>query len=247
MFELIEVCKSFDKLNVLDSINLKIESGIITGFVGPNGSGKTTLINIMSGFLKEDSGKIFFDGNQINGKTPDQIYSLGVSRTFQNTRIFKQMTVFENVISAIIKPESHNRIELFENVKKPGNTKANTAQKMLELMELGEKSNIFASELPLPMLRRLEIARALASNPKVILLDEPAGGMTPKETERLAILILKSIAPNRTCIIIEHKIDLIKKLCENLFVLNHGKIIAEGKPSHVLSQTEVEEAYLGKA
>ena len=116
---------------------------------------------------------------------------------------------------------------------------------MLEKMEIVELSSLFASELPLPMLRRLEIARALANNPKIILLDEPAGGMTPKETERLATLIIERIAPTRTCVIIEHKLDLIKEVCENLFVLNNGEIISQGIPSMVLEQPEVIEAYLG--
>ena len=245
MFELKKIYKSFGEICVLREINLNIKSGIISGLVGPNGSGKTTLINIMSGLLKLNSGKILLNGRDISRNTPDQIYRFGVSRTFQNIRVFKRMTVLENVISAMIYPDSFNIIEFFKQVKKPCKTKKQFAQNMLEKMEIVELSKLFASELPLPMLRRLEIARALANNPKIILLDEPAGGMTPKETERLATLIIERIAPTRTCLVIEHKLDLIKEVCENLFVLNNGEIISQGIPSMVLEQPEVIEAYLG--
>ena len=247
MFELKKICKSFGNISVLRDINLNIKSGIISGLVGPNGSGKTTLINIMSGLLKSNSGKILLNGRDISRNTPDQIYRFGVSRTFQNIRVFKHMTVLENVISAMIYTDSFNIIELFKQVKKPSKTKITFAQNMLEKMEIVELSKLFASELPLPMLRRLEIARALANNPKIILLDEPAGGMTPKETEKLATLIIERIAPTRTCVVIEHKLDLIKEVCENLFVLNNGKIISQGNPSLVLEQMAVIEAYIGKA
>jgi len=247
VFELKKICKSFGEICVLREINLNIKSGIISGLVGPNGSGKTTLINIMSGLLKSNSGKIILNGRDISRNTPDQIYRFGVSRTFQNIRVFKHMTVLENVISAMIYTDSFNIIELFKQVKKPCKTKKHFAQNMLEKMEIVELSKLFASELPLPMLRRLEIARALANNPKIILLDEPAGGMTPKETEKLATLIIERIAPTRTCIVIEHKLDLIKEVCENLFVLNNGKIISQGNPSLVLEQMAVIEAYIGKA
>jgi len=246
VFELKKVCKSFGELCVLQDINLKIKSGIISGLVGPNGSGKTTLINIMSGLLKSTSGKTLLNGHEISRNTPDQIYRFGVSRTYQNIRVFKRMTVLENVMSAIIFTNSINIIELFKQVKKPSKSKITFAQNILEKMEIVDHSKIFASELPLPLLRKLEIARALASNPKIILLDEPTGGMTPKETERLATLIIERIAPSRTCLVIEHKLDLIKEVCENLFVLNNGEIISQGNPSIVFKEQKVVEAYLGK-
>ena len=170
MIELKKICKSFGNITALRNINLNIKSGIISGLVGPNGSGKTTLINIMSGLLKSNSGKIFLNGREISRNTPDQIYRFGLSRTFQNIRVFKRMTVLENVISAMIYSDSYNIIELFKQVKKPSKTKITFAQNMLEKMEIVELSKLFASELPLPMLRRLEIARALANNPKIILL-----------------------------------------------------------------------------
>jgi len=247
VFELIEVSKSFDELNAVRSINLKIQSDQITGLIGPNGSGKTTLINMMCGLLKVNSGKILLNGNDISGKTSNEIYRLGVARTFQNVRIFKHMTVLENVISAVIASEPNSFFKIFKNVKKHGNTKIKVAEKMLDIMELGKLSTLFAHELPLAMLRRLEIARALACNPKIIILDEPTGGMNPKETEKISNLILQFVAPGRTCIIIEHKMDLILNVCKNIFVLNHGEIIAQGNPSLVLNQKDVIDAYIGKA
>ena len=246
MFELREVCKSFGALRALHSISLKIKSGLITGLIGPNGSGKTSLVNIMSGVYPIDSGQILLDGKDISGATSDQISRLGVFRTFQHIRIFERMTVIENVISAMISLEPFSLNELLGQGRKPDDPKVKVAQNMLEIMELEEESTLFASELPLPKRRRLEIARALARDPKVILLDEPAGGMTPKETESLARLILKHVAPGRTCLVIVHKMDLIAEVCEDLCVLHHGEKIAQGEPLVVFNQPEVIEAYLGK-
>ena len=246
MFELREICKSFGELRALHSVSLKIKSGLITGLIGPNGSGKTSLVNIMSGVYPIDSGQILLDGNDISGATSDQISRLCVFRTFQHIRIFERMTVIENVISAMISLEPFSFYELLGQVRKPDDPKVKVAQNMLEIMELEEEATLFASELPLPKRRRLEIARALARDPKVILLDEPAGGMTPKETESLANLILKHVAPGRTCLLIEHKMDLIAEVCEDLCVLHHGEKIAQGEPLVVFNQPEVIEAYLGK-
>jgi len=246
VFELREVCKSFGELQAIHSINLKIKSGLTTGIIGPNGSGKTSLVNIMSGIYPIDSGQIILDGKDISGATSDQISRLGVFRTFQHIRIFERMTVIENVISAMISLEPFSFKELFGRVRNSEDSRVKVAQKMLDFMELGEDSLTFASALPLPKRRRLEIARALARDPKVILLDEPAGGMNPKETKSLANLILKYVAPGRTCIVIEHKLDLIEEVCEDLCVLHHGEKIAQGKPKLVFNQPEVIEAYLGK-
>ena len=246
MFELREICKSFGKFRVLNSISLKIKSGLVTGLIGPNGSGKTSLVNIMSGVYPIDSGQILLDGKDITGATSDQISRLGVYRTFQHIRIFERMTVIENVISALISLETQSLNKLLAQVRKPEDAKFKLAENMLEKMELKNDSNLFAGDLTLPKRRRLEIARALARDPKVILLDEPAGGMTPKETESLANLILKHVAPGRTCLVIEHKMDLIAEVCEDLCVLHHGEKIAQGEPLVVFNQPEVIEAYLGK-
>ena len=246
MYELKEVCKSFGNLCALNSISMKIRPGIVTGLIGPNGSGKTSLVNIMSGVYPLDSGEIKLDGKDISGATSDQISRLGVFRTFQHIRVFERMTVIENVISAMISLEPFSLNSLLGQLRKPDGLKVKTAQNMLEIMDLEKDAKLFANELPLSKRRRLEIARALARDPKVILLDEPSGGMTPKETEILANLILNHVLPGRTCILIEHKMDLIVRVCEELCVIHHGEKIAHGEPREVFNQPVVIEAYLGK-
>ena len=245
MLELQAVGKTFGKLQALHGVDLHVKRGTVSGLIGPNGSGKTTLVNIITGVYAPDSGRVFLDGKNVSRASADQITRLGVSRSFQNIRIFNRMSVLENVIAALIGHHKPGLATLLGRAKRIGDPRVTAARRALETVGLLEQGDLFANELPLPLRRRLEIARALACDPKFLVLDEPAGGMTPAETASISELIRSRIAPGRTCVVIEHKMDLISHVCEHLCVLNHGEKIAEGDPRSVVNQPEVIEAYLG--
>ena len=245
MLELQAVGKTFGKLQALHGVDLHVKRGTVSGLIGPNGSGKTTLVNIITGVYAPDSGRVFLDGKDVSRASADQITRLGVSRSFQNIRIFNRMSVLENVIAALIGHHKPGLATLLGRAKRIGDPRVTAARRALETVGLLEQGDLFANELPLPLRRRLEIARALACDPKFLVLDEPAGGMTPAETASISELIRSRIAPGRTCVVIEHKMDLISHVCEHLCVLNHGEKIAEGDPRSVVNQPEVIEAYLG--
>ena len=246
MLELRSVSKVFGELSALRQVDLSIPPGRVSGLIGPNGSGKTTLVNIITGIYAPDTGKILFNGVDITDSTADQTTRFGIARTFQNIRIFSRMTVLENVLAALISLNDPSWRILLGYAKSADDPRLNIALKALETVELLNEAEVIASELPLPLRRRLEIARAFVRDPELLVLDEPAGGMTPTETATIASLIRERIAPGRTCLVIEHKMDLISDVCQHLCVLNHGEKIAEGSPDYVLEQPQVIEAYLGR-
>ena len=241
---------SFGGLRALDDFNVNIRKGQLYGLIGPNGAGKTTVFNLLTGVYKPTHGRILLDGKDITGKKTAEINHEGIARTFQNIRLFKKMTVLDNVKVALQEEFHYStvagilRLPSYYKVEKQMNEKA---MELLRVFELEESAYLLASNLPYGKQRKLEIARAMATNPKLLLLDEPAAGMNPNETEEL----MKTIRFVRdhydmTILLIEHDMNLVSGICEELYVLNFGMELAKGTPAEVLNNPEVITAYLGE-
>ena len=241
---------SFGGLRAVDDFNLKIEKGQLYGLIGPNGAGKTTVFNMLTGVYKPTDGSIFLDGENITGKKTIDINKHGIARTFQNIRLFHQQSVIDNVkiglhnehtystLSVILRLPSYRKTEKIMNEK---------AMELLEVFDLQDEADILASNLPYGKQRKLEIARALATDPKLLLLDEPAAGMNPNETKELMETIrFVRDKFDMTVLLIEHDMKLVSGICEELTVLNFGQVLAQGKTSDVLNNPEVIKAYLGE-
>lgn len=241
---------SFGGLRAVDDFNLKIEKGQLYGLIGPNGAGKTTVFNMLTGVYKPTDGSIFLDGENITGKKTIDINKHGIARTFQNIRLFHQQSVIDNVkiglhnehtystLSGILRLPSYRKTEKIMNEK---------AMELLEVFDLQDEADILASNLPYGKQRKLEIARALATDPKLLLLDEPVAGMNPNETKELMETIrFVRDKFDMTVLLIEHDMKLVSGICEELTVLNFGQVLAQGKTSDVLNNPEVIKAYLGE-
>lgn len=241
--------KVFVGLQALRGFTVDIYPHEIVGLIGPNGAGKTTCFNLLTGFLVPTRGTITFKGHDITGRPPAQVAHLGLARTFQNIRIFGSLSVLENVLAAA---QMHTPVSLWETLtsmprfrRKEHDIRAR-AWSLLELLDLADYAEQPASSLTYGHQRRLEIARALATRPAVMLLDEPAAGMNPTESDALHELILELRASfNLTVLLVEHDMRLIMNLCERIVVLNYGEIISQGKPEEVRADPEVIAAYLG--
>lgn len=241
---------SFGGLKAVDDFNVSIEKGQLYGLIGPNGAGKTTIFNLLTGVYKPNSGQILLDGQNITGKKTTDINRAGIARTFQNIRLFKDLSVLDNVkvglhnhhpystISGILRLPSHHKVEREMDEK---------AMELLKVFDMDGEFDYKASNLPYGKQRKLEIARALATSPRLLLLDEPAAGMNPNETEELMNTI-RFVRKNfdMTILLIEHDMKLVSGICERLTVLNFGHMLAEGPTSDVLNNPQVIAAYLGE-
>ena len=240
----------FGGLKAVSDFTFDVPEGVIYGLIGPNGSGKTTTFNLITGIYTPTQGKILFEGKDIVGKKPFRIVHGGIARTFQNLRIFANMSAVDNIRVARHFTTKSGLTSSF--LRLPGFLKESAevrdeAMQLIELMNLGHRANDTAKNLPYGELRRLEIARALATKPKLILLDEPAAGMNPKETEDLMHLITRVRDEFKvTIFLIEHHMKFVTGICERVKVIDFGTTIAEGKPEDVVKETKVLEAYLGR-
>lgn len=241
---------SFGGLRAVDEVNLKIEQGQLYGLIGPNGAGKTTLFNLLTGVYQPTDGVILLDGINMVGKTASEINTAGIARTFQNIRLFKNMSVLDNVKVALHNQEKYS---LFAGMFRLPSFFAKehkmdeTARGILEVFDLDKHQDTLASNLPYGQQRKLEIARALATNPKLLLLDEPAAGMNPNETAELMDTIrLIRDKFKITILLIEHDMKLVAGICEQILVLNFGTELACGTPEVVLNDPAVITAYLGE-
>lgn len=240
----------FGGLKAVDNFNLNIEKGMLYGLIGPNGAGKTTVFNLLTGVYKPTTGTIRLEGNLINGKTPTQINNMGIARTFQNIRLFSNMSVLDNVKAALHEKVRYSLLTSMTHIFGFGRKEKEMdelAADILKVFSLDDKSDTLSGNLPYGEQRKLEIARALATSPSLLLLDEPAAGMNPNETEEL-MKTIRQIRDmyNVTILLIEHDMKLVAGICEKLSVLNFGTELASGTPSEVLNNPEVITAYLGE-
>ena len=250
MLEVKNLCIQFGGLKAVDNFNLTINKGQLYGLIGPNGAGKTTVFNMRTGVYKPTSGSIILDGLNITGKHPAQINKDGIARTFQNIRLFKEMSVLDNVKVGLHNQKKYSTIEGILRLPryfKEEKEMDERATELLKVFELDGEKEQLASNLPYGKQRKLEIARALATNPKLLLLDEPAAGMNPNETAELMNTI-RFVRDNfdMTILLIEHDMKLVSGICEKVTVLNFGQELAKGETAEVLNDPRVITAYLGE-
>lgn len=249
MLALASISMSFGGLQVLQDVNLTVPERGIFGLIGPNGAGKTTVFNLITGVLVPDAGTIEFSGRRLNGMRPHRITRSGIARTFQNIRVFNEMTLIENVLVALGGRSNHGVINVllpWSGHREVERHDREAARALLAKVGLAEKSERWAGTLSYGEQRRLEIARALATAPKLLLLDEPASGMNSVEKRQLIDEILRLYDGGLSILIIEHDMSVIMGLCHEITVLNFGSVIGRGTPDEIRKNPEVVEAYLGR-
>ena len=249
MIKLENVTKKFGGVTAIKDVNLQVSLGDTFGLIGPNGAGKTTIFNIITGNYKPTSGKVYFKHEDITDYKPNKIVELGIARTFQNIRLFSSMSVIENVMIGF---HNHINYTFFEAIFRlprffrDERNFFNEAREILAILGLSEFENYKATSLSYGNQRKVEIARALATSPEVLLLDEPAAGMNPAESDELASILEKIKKEfDLTILLIEHDMKFVQKVCNKVLVLDYGKTIFEGSPSDMLKDENVIKAYLG--
>jgi branched-chain amino acid transport system ATP-binding protein len=249
MIELQNITKKFGGITAINNLNFKVNLGETFGLIGPNGAGKTTVFNIITGNYKPTSGKIIFKNEDITDKSPEKIVKLGIARTFQNIRLFKSMSVFENVLIGFDNHIDYTFLEAifrFPRFFKEEKKFKKETLKILEILKIDKFKDYNATALSYGNQRKVEIARALATSPDLLLLDEPVAGMNHSESEELAkILEVIKKEFDLTIILIEHDMKFVQKVCNRVIVLDYGKTIFEGTPEKMLKDEKVIKAYLG--
>lgn len=242
---------SFGGLKAAQDVNMRIKKNQIYGLIGPNGAGKTTIFNLLTGVYKPTSGTFYLDGEELKGLSQEKINHKGIARTFQNIRLFNNMTVVRNVMVGLHNNPEYRCSVIESLLRLPGHFKSEKAMRekakeLLRIFGLEEDRNNLACNLPYGKQRKLEIARALATSPKLLLLDEPAAGMNPHETEDL-VETIKFVRDNfdMTILLIEHDMKFVQGLCDEITVLNFGTVLAEGETKTALANPEVIKAYIG--
>jgi branched-chain amino acid transport system ATP-binding protein len=243
------VTQRFGGLVAIDALDFTAEAGSITALIGPNGAGKSTVFNVLTGIYRPTSGAVRFDGARIDGREPAAIVALGIARTFQNIRLFAQASVLQNVMTG---EHVRLRANLFDSIVHTPRQRAEEravrerARELLAFVGLTGVEDAAATDLPYGLQRKLEIARALASSPRLLLLDEPAAGMNPTEKNALVTLIERIRERGTTVLLIEHDMGLVMRVAERITVLDHGERIAAGTPAEIRADQRVIDAYLGK-
>ena len=249
MLQFDHVSKNFGGLQVLQDVSFSVPQGGIFGLIGPNGAGKTTVFNLITGLIRKSGGAITFNGQDLDGVAPHKITRLGIARTFQNIRVFKEMTLLQNVVVGMHDQLDYGVAGVLLNLASFRQAEERARERALELLSwvrLEHKAHALADSLSYGEQRKLEFARALATKPKLLLLDEPVAGMNPSEKTELMAEIVNIKQRGFSIFLIEHDMRFVMGLCDQIAVLNFGKIIAQGAPDEIKNNPEVIEAYLGK-
>jgi len=253
ILEIKNLYKNFDGLKAVDGLSFEIKKGSIVALIGPNGSGKTTIFNLITGFLKPDNGEIYFSSNSLTHKLNNlptyKIAQLGIGRTFQDIKLFQQMSVLDNVMLAIkyAKEESfYSALFQTKNMKEKENKNRKKAEYLIDFVGLSEKKDAFGENLSYGQRKLLELARILALDPDIFLLDEPLAGLFPEKRTKMLNLLKQINEQGKTIILIEHDINSVMDFAKHIIVLDYGKKIAEGSPNEIRENKEVLKAYLGK-
>ena len=248
MLEVVNLNKSFGGIMALTDVSFQVNRGTITALIGPNGAGKTTLLNIISGIYLASAGEILFEGSNISGIPPYQVTYLGITRTFQNLQVFQNMTALENVMVGFHSRTSSEFVACLARTLKVRREEKEVREKALEMLHfvnLAGREDQPGSSLPCGDQKRLELARALVSRPKMILLDEPVSGLNTSETEEMAGLMLKLKESGITIVLVEHDMNLVMRVSDMIVVLNYGEKLAQGRPAEIQNDDRVIAAYLG--